>query len=140
MTPYVSFIVHNDLTELERVHQTFKQFGQDHQLPENLINTMNLATEEIFTNIIEHGFADGLTHFILIRIFTQNRALIVDIEDDGHRFNPLLVPDPNLDAPLETRPIGGLGIHIVRKKMDSLEYSTKEGKNCMRLVKKIDFS
>jgi serine/threonine-protein kinase RsbW len=57
------------------------------------------------------------------------------VEDDGQPFNPLEAPEVDTTKPLEERTIGGLGIHIVRKLMDGLEYQRHEGKNLLVLKK-----
>jgi anti-sigma regulatory factor (Ser/Thr protein kinase) len=127
----------NDLSELERLHQVLNQFGKEQDLPENLINTMNLALEEIVTNVIAHGYEDGREHFIVIRCGVQDGEVMAEVEDDGQAFNPLQYPDPDISVPLESRPPGGLGIYLVRNVMDTVAYTYEDGKNCIKLRKRI---
>ena len=137
MTPLLSVTLSNHLSELERLHQVLWQFGKEQDLPKNLINTMNLALEEIVTNVIEHGYEDNGEHSIIIRCSVQDGQVMAEVEDDGQPFNPLKSPDPDISKPLEDRPIGGLGIYLVRNVMDAFDYTYQEGKNQIRLKKRI---
>ena len=137
MMPTLSITLRNHLSELERLHQALYHFGKERDLPESLINTMNLALEEIVANVIEHGYEDTGDHSILIRCSIQDGQIMAEVEDDGIPFNPLTSPDPDISGPLEDRPVGGLGIYLIRNIMDNLDYNYFEGKNQIRLQKRI---
>ena len=66
------------------------------------------------------------------------KRLTVTITDDGVPFNPLSKKAPDIDAPLEDREIGGLGIHLVRNLIDDVTYNRRIGKNVMTLVKDLE--
>jgi anti-sigma regulatory factor (Ser/Thr protein kinase) len=138
MTPILSITLSNHLSELERLHQVLWQFGKKHNLPYKVINTMNLALEEVITNVIKHGYEDTGEHAIKIRCSVQDGQVLAEVEDDGQPFNPLECPDPDVSMPLEDRPLGGLGIYLVRNVMDALDYHYQEGKNRIKLTKRID--
>ena len=137
MSPLLSISLDNHLAELERLYQVLWRFGKEQGLPHDVINTMNLALEEIVTNVILHGYDGKDKRQILIRCFIQDGAVIAEVEDDGKPFNPLNFPEPDTSQTLEDRPLGGLGIQLVRKVMDSLDYTYQEGKNYIRLRKRI---
>jgi serine/threonine-protein kinase RsbW len=61
----------------------------------------------------------------------------VTVTDDGHPFNPLDLPEPDTSLPMEDRPIGGLGIHLLRKMSDRMEYERRDGKNQVTLRKSL---
>ena len=61
----------------------------------------------------------------------------VEVEDDGLCFNPLDAPEPDLTGPIEDRPIGGLGIYLVKNIMDELDYRRREGRNCLFMKKRV---
>lgn len=124
----------NDLSELARVGQVTTTFGEQHQLPEQLIFEVNLALEEVLVNVISYGYDDQNEHEIVLHLSIQDEEVWATVEDDGRPFNPLEAAMPDLEQEVEERPIGGLGIHLVRKVMDSLEYTRQQGKN--RLVMK----
>lgn len=138
MTPILSITLRNHLSELERLHQWLWQFGEKQALPHKLINTMNLALEEIVTNVIEHGYQDDGEHSIIIRCSVGNGEVMAEVEDDGTPFNPLNSPDPDISQSLEDRSLGGLGIYLVRNVVDGLDYAHQGGKNQIRLKKRIE--
>ena len=131
----LSISLRNHLSALERLHQVLWEFGKKQELPPNVINTMNLALEEIVTNVIEHGYEDTGEHVIIIRCSVQDGEVMAEVEDDGQPFNPLQCPDPDITKTLEDRPIGGLGIYLIRNVMDGLDYTYQGGKNQIRLKK-----
>ena len=67
----------------------------------------------------------------------EGDELTIRVEDDGRAFDPLQAPPPDLDLPLEERPVGGLGIHIVRSVMDAVEYQRRGGRNVLTMRKTI---
>ena len=137
MMPTLSITLSNHVSELERLHQALWKFGKEQQLPNNLINTMNLALEEIVTNVIAHGYEDKGAHVIIICCSVRDGQVMAEVEDDGQPFNPLEYPDPDISTPLDDRSVGGLGIYLVRNVMDALDYNYLGGKNRITLKKRI---
>jgi len=131
MTERISVQLKNKLFELERMSQILEELGQSHHLPSKALHVVNLALEEILTNVISYGYEDKNEHEIIVRLSLQDGELVAEVEDDGRPFNPLELPEPDTTSPLEERPVGGLGIHFVRKLMDAVEYSRKDGKNLL---------
>ena len=138
MSPNLSITLSNHLSELDRLHQALGHFGKEQGLPKIVTNAVNLALEEIVINVIEHGYKDKDEHSIMIHCFIQDGQVIAEIEDDGNPFNPLNAPAPDISQPLEARPIGGLGIFLIRNVMDSFDYIHQGGKNRIRLKKRIN--
>ena len=129
--------VTNQLSAIERFNQAFTEFGRRHRLAPKILHDVNLAVEEILANIISYGYTDNREeHEIKLRVSVQPEEVRVDVEDDGRPFNPLEAPEPDTTKPLEERTVGGLGIHLVRKLMDSLEYKRRDNKNFLSLKKK----
>ena len=127
--------LNNKLSELGRFNQSLIEFGGRHGLAPNVVHDLNLALEEILTNIISHGYTDNREHEIKVRLSAQPGEIKAEVEDDGQPFNPLEAPEPDTTQPLEERTVGGLGIHLVRKLMDGLEYKRQEGKNKLVMKK-----
>ena len=84
-----------------------------------------------------YGYADDREHEIVVQIRCEDADLVIDIADDARPFDPTRVAPPDLHAPLEERPIGGLGIHLVRSLMDGMEYRHDGRRNLVRLRKRI---
>ena len=129
MTNTICIQLKNNLSELESVNKVVAEFAERHHLSAKVLFNLNLALEEILTNVISYGYDDKDEHQITVRLFLEQGQLKVEVEDDGRPFNPLEAPEPDLSKSLEERPVGGLGIHLVRKLMDELEYRREEGRN-----------
>ena len=99
---------------------------------------VNLVLEELGLNILTHG-GKGRDQGPEIEIVlkSENDSLTIEVSDDGRPFNPLEdAEDPDTDGLIEERPIGGLGVHLVRTLMDDLSYERTEGKNYLKMVTK----
>jgi serine phosphatase RsbU (regulator of sigma subunit)/anti-sigma regulatory factor (Ser/Thr protein kinase) len=81
-----------------------------------------LAFDELLSNVIMYGFAGDCQRTIECELSYQDGAMVGTIVDDGRPFNPLLQPAPNMNGPLEERPIGGLGIPVVRGMFPEMRY------------------
>ena len=106
--------------------------------PMKLQMQMDVAVEEIFVNVASYAYAPD-TGPVTIRMekATDPAAIHVTFIDSGVKFNPLERTAPDTHIPLERRSIGGLGIHLVRKTMDGMEYEYKDGKNILTIRKLI---
>ena len=129
--------IKNRLSELERVGHAVEEFGQRLGLPANVTFELSLAVDEVVTNIISYAYDDRREHDIVVRLEEQSGDITVEIEDDGRPFNPLTVPEPRVDLPLDERPIGGLGMHLVRKVTDAVEYHRRRDRNLLVMRKKV---
>ena len=135
MTEHVEIKLHNKLSELASANQALTEFGRQHSLPDTVLHDLNLALGEILTNIISYGYTDSGEHEISVRLSIEPGEMRVDVEDDGKPFNPLEAPEVDTTKPLEERAVGGLGVHLVRKLTDGLEYRRHEGKNLLVMKK-----
>ena len=138
MTVSISVTLANDQSEVEKLSRLVEAFGEVHGLHQQSIFSVNLALDEVVTNIIRYAYGDnGLPRPIVVRLALEEGVLAAQVEDDGHAFNPLEAPAPDIDATIEDRPIGGLGIHLVRSVMDSVEYRRDDGRNVFIMKKRL---
>jgi len=135
----VKFVVTltNHPEQLGLLHRRLEQFGRAHNLPAKMMFQLNLALEELFTNIVSYGYADQAEHTIQIHLAMEKGSLIVRVEDDGVPFNPDQAQSPDLKCPLEERQIGGLGVHFIKKFMDKMVYERRNGKNILIMKRTI---
>ena len=97
---------------------------------------IELALDELLTNIVLYAFADGRAHEIILDLRLDGAVLAVELRDDGTPFDPVAsAPLVDLAAELQDRPIGGLGLHIVRTVFETLEYQRVRGWNVLSLAK-----
>lgn len=132
-----SFKLKNDLSELDTLCQEMERFGRSIGLSKKFIFEINLALDELFTNIILYGFKDDKEHLIKVTLTPQNDILCLCIEDDGIPFNPVEANEPDLGCTIEECKIGGLGIHLIRNLMDEICYERCGNKNKLILKKNI---
>lgn len=157
----------NDLAELSRLAMMLEKACEAFDVPARVIADLNVCLEEIAVNVIHYAWGvqpelrpDGTEDDSVLRpnmprgadsdfLFRPGRREFtieiridperVEIEsiDDGRPFDPLSLPEPNLSLPLEERPIGGLGVHLVRKLMTSVSYRRADGKNRFWMMRTI---
>ena len=125
----------NRIEELPRLQQALDAFAEKHGLERKVLIELNLILEELVTNVIYHGYEDDAEHQITIGLALEAGRLRIEVEDDGRYFNPRDVPTPDVEASLEERPCGGLGLHLVRSLVDELKYQRSDGRNLLVLVK-----
>ena len=128
--------VANQLAELQRVSHIVEEFGARHGVPAPAVFEISLALDEILTNVIAYAYDDHQDHVIAVRLAIADDGLTVEVEDDGRPFNPLEVPAADVTQPVENRPVGGLGVHLVRRVMSGLEYRRERGKNILVMTKR----
>ena len=125
----------NKIRDLARVPELVAQLAAQHRLSPDAVFGMNVALDEMLSNIIKYGYQDDAIHEIHVRLSVSGPMLVAEIEDDGQPFDPRDAPAVDVDAPLEEREVGGLGIHIVRHLMSEVDYASVAGRN--RLVMKM---
>ena len=133
----ISFKLSNSLSELHTLNKKIDTFGMRVGLTNKLKFEIKLVLEEIFTNIVSYGYRDEKEHWITVTISSENYAMTIQIEDDGIPYNPLESEKPDLKCPVEKRPIGGLGIHLVKHYTKNCAYKRYRNKNILTLRKTI---
>lgn len=94
---------------------------------------LELCLEELLTNVATYGRGPAGPPRVWAGVSVGRSELGAEIEDDGPAFNPLEVPVPDLSLPVESRAVGGLGIHFVRSLADRLQYRRAGGRNHLAL-------
>ena len=137
MKSRMALTVRNDTIELVRLNEFLEGFWAENGLPEDLALDVTLALEEMFLNVVQHGYLDAGEHDIRVGLALERGHVSLTIEDDGVPFNPMEVAPPDTNAPVEQRKIGGLGIHLVQSVMDGIEYSREHDRNRLVMRKRI---
>jgi serine/threonine-protein kinase RsbW len=115
------------------VRLTGMTLGVDHEE----ITSIVLAVDEASTNIVVHGY-QGRAGTIEVEVERENNTLIVRLRDRAPGFDPTTAQSPDLSVPLEERPIGGMGIHLIRQAMDEVRYrALPGGGNELTLTKQV---
>lgn len=126
-----------DITYLPNVQDFIESKLEENNCNSTIISQINLCVEEIFVNISSYAYKEKTgTCRISVEFKNKSQCKII-FEDSGIPFNPLEKEETNISLPLEERPIGGLGILLVKKTMDNVEYKYENNKNILILTKTI---
>jgi serine/threonine-protein kinase RsbW len=125
----------NDLAEIPRVAKFLDAFCAPLLPTPKDVPALQLALEEAVTNVINHGYADGKPHTFTVELAAAARRVTVIVTDDAPAYDPLSRAEVDVTKPLEDRQIGGLGVHLVKKLMDSARYERRDGRNILTLVR-----
>jgi sigma-B regulation protein RsbU (phosphoserine phosphatase) len=124
------------IDELEKLLDWMANIFEDYACPGRICNQIAVITEEIFVNIANYAYTEREGD-VLIRVGRDGPVLVMQFVDNGKYFNPLEKADPDINAPVEDRTIGGFGIYITKKWMDSIRYDRVNDKNLLTLRKNI---
>lgn len=103
-------------------------------VPPDVDNAMQLAAEEAVVNIFKHGYK-GSAGRVTVRCVMEDNKVELGIQDEAPFFNPLTLPTPDIDAELDERRIGGLGVYLIRSLMDDVRYKQTKKGNCLIMEK-----
>lgn len=129
------YYINNTLDELSLLNDTLNTVLSGQDISAEAIYAVCLTLDEMGTNIIKYSYDDTGIHQISIDLTVDDKEIELRMEDDGHEFDPLKASEPDTTLPPEERPIGGLGIHLVRNSVQSMHYQRMNGIN--RLAVKV---
>ena len=122
------------LSEVPDLSTMVEAFGDTNRLPAPKVFAINLELDELITNAMTHGsFGDASDPKIEIHLRVDHDVLILTMEDNGDMFDPTIDTKPDITSSLETRELGGLGLHLVRNFADRVSYEFVGGKNRLTL-------
>ena len=134
MSETLSLTVKNSHDELDYIVSTLEDMAEREQWPPELVYRVNLVVEELVLNVMDYGYDAGI-HEIQINLASEEDSLTIEIVDSGKPFDPLTeAPEPDLEASIEDRRVGGLGVYLVRTMMDQMDYKRENEKNHLTIV------
>ena len=128
-------VLQNDVKQVSRLNSLVMEVANRLNIKKQLANKLKLAVEEAVVNVMEYAYPAGTTGDIHIHISSNGRRLKFVITDSGASFNPTEASAADTSLTAEERPVGGLGIFLVRNLMDSINYERIDGKNVLTLRK-----
>ncbi len=129
--------VKNRKSDISRVQQQFNAFAEENSIAKPDTRKVNVALDELLTNIASYAHPDGGEHDVEIGIELTDDRLTISIQDGGVPFNPFDAEPPDTTLSLEEREIGGLGIHLVPNLVDEADYERRLDKNVVTLIKRL---
>ncbi len=137
MTAIQTLRLTNELSEIRRLALAVERFASRHGVPDKAAHHLNLAADELITNAITHGgAADGRR--IVVTLRREPDRMTMEIAHRGTAFDPTRdTAEPDPDAEIDDRPIGGLGVYFAKTLLDGLSYVRRRGANRLTLTKKL---
>jgi serine/threonine-protein kinase RsbW len=124
--------------ELESL-QAFRGFITEccakYNVPSDIVLDLKLAVDEACTNIMTHGYKGMDPGSIILSFRIEPDRILVQITDFGHAFEPEAAPKPDVEAALEDRELGGLGLYLIYQIMDNIDYQSSEDGNTLTFTK-----
>ena len=130
-------VLENRISALHELTAFVDACGESWHIVKEVVFNLQLALEECVTNVIMYAYPAEELHTIKVTAELIQSELILTIEDSGIAFDPTQVSEADTSLSAEERPIGGLGIFLVRQLMDSVDYRREEGKNLLTLKKRV---
>ena len=128
----------NDLSTIPQLNEFLDLIFEEVGVDMEVCMSLNLAMEEAVVNVIDYAYPQGTSGSIDINVLADEDSIVFVITDSGIPFDPTAAKEVDTTLPLEERPIGGLGIHLIRKIMDDVSYERRDNKNILTLRKNIN--
>lgn len=125
----------NDLKEIGVLATFIEELGEELSLSAETTMNINLALEEAVANIIMYAYPSEEQHSILLKVTATEKQLIFLLTDKGASFDPTQVDDVDITLPIEERPVGGLGIFLIRSIMNEISYQRIDNENQLIMKK-----
>ena len=124
----------NDLRQISLLPGFVDRVREENNLTPALAARIHLALEEAVSNVIMYAYPEGTAGTMDLDAVRDGNRLRFTLSDRGKAFDPTAAPGADLTVPLEKRPTGGLGIHLIRSIMDSIRYQRQDGKNVLTMI------
>lgn len=121
---------------LDEIRELVAEIARAGGFSEKTIYSLQLAADEAATNIIEHAYAGVKNASVSIACEMQGDKIVIAMHDTGKAFDSKTVKEPNLTADLAKRQIGGLGVYLMRKLMDTVHYESSKSGNLLTMTKR----
>ncbi|NWF65040.1 MAG: ATP-binding protein [Chloroflexi bacterium] len=123
---------------LDEIRDVVAEIARAGGFSEKTIYFLQLAADEAASNIIEHAYAGLPDAYLSMTCEMQGDEIVITMHDTGKAFNPAGVKEPNIKANLSDRQIGGLGVYLMRKLMDTVHYESTQSGNLLTMKKRKD--
>lgn len=130
-----AFRIENERPAIARLLDRIEPLLTRERVAETEGYALCVALDEVLANVATYAYQGEDRCYIDVRLSFDSDSIVAEIEDDGIAFDPLEAAEPDTTLPLEERPVGGLGIHLVRQLMDEVVYRRDGGRNRLTLVK-----
>lgn len=130
--------LHNDINEIPLLGEWVEALGEKLKLPMASVFQLNLALEEAVVNVMNYAYPGEKGKAVVLRAHGDGSLVTFVLEDEGVEFDPTKAEDPDVSLDISERPIGGLGIFLVRQYMSEVKYVRDAGRNILTMTYKPD--
>ena len=130
-------ILANDIKEINKLNQFIEEIGEEFALAPDVVFNLTLVLEEAVVNVINYAYPKEEHQYIYLSAKLQDGSIIFVLTDSGKEFDPTLAPEADITLSADERPIGGLGIFLIRNIMNEVKYERIDGKNVLTMEKKL---
>ena len=130
-------VLKNDIKQIPRLTEFIEGIIEEKNIDASTAMGINLALEEAVANVMSYAYPEGTVGEVKVDVRIDEREITFMVSDNGKEFDPTTRPEPDLKSGPEERPIGGLGIHLIRTIMDTVSYKRQSGKNLLIMTKNI---
>jgi anti-sigma regulatory factor (Ser/Thr protein kinase) len=132
-----SIILANDISEISKLNEFVEEIGNEFSLTPDVVFNVNLVLEEAIVKVINYAYPKEKHESIYLSAQLHEGSIVFVLTDTGMQFDPTKAPEADITLSLEDRPIGGLGIFLIRQIMNEVSYERIDGKNVLTLSKKL---
>ena len=132
-----TIILANDISEISKLAQFVDEVGEEFSLTPDIVFNLNLVLEEAVVNVINYAYPKEDHQNIYLSAQLHDGSIVFVLTDTGKEFDPTAAPEADITLSAEDRPIGGLGIFLIRQIMNEVKYERIEGKNVLTMGKKL---
>ena len=132
-----SLILANDIAEISKLAIFIDEIGEEFSLAPDVVFNLNLVLEEAVVNVINYAYPKEEHQSIYLSATLHEGSIVFVLTDTGKEFDPTQAPEVDITLSAEERPIGGLGIFLIRQIMNEVRYQRIDGKNLLTLEKKL---
>ncbi len=124
-------------SNLQSVRDFVAQHAYDHGFSDQDTEEIRLAVDEAMTNVIKHAYGYDESKKIYISVGSDTETFWVAIQDTGHAFDISTYKSPDVPERIKQRKKGGVGVYLIKRLMDKVEYSTRNKHNEIKMIKKL---
>jgi len=133
----LTLTLNNSLPEISQLAPFLDQVSDTYGLSPDVSFQLNLALDEALANSISYAYPEGTQGTITLEVFFEDDTLIFRLIDQGIPFDPTQQHDVDISLSLDERPIGGLGIFLIKQMMDDISYERLTNQNILTLKKRL---
>ena len=124
-----------DVKRIPELNNFLESIGERLNMDMPVISQVQMAVEEAVVNVMNYAYPDGKNGFVTIKVMSDGHEIRIVVIDSGIAFDPTSKEKADTTLSVEERPIGGLGIFMIREMMDSINYERVDGRNILTMAK-----